>query len=146
MTFHVEVNFLDPRLPDRFWSKCIPEPNSGCWLWFGALLPDDYGSVFFDRRTRRAHCVAYTSLVGVVPVGLELDHRCRTRSCCNPAHLEPVTKRVNILRGVGLGARNARKTHCPRGHVYDRFPSGKRRCSTCDNAHAARQLQQRRAP
>jgi hypothetical protein len=31
------VEFLDPRLPDRFWSKCMPEPNSGCWLWLGAV-------------------------------------------------------------------------------------------------------------
>jgi hypothetical protein len=31
------MNFGDPRLPDRFWVKVIPEPNSGCWLWFAAI-------------------------------------------------------------------------------------------------------------
>ena len=22
---------------DRFYSKCIPEPNTGCWIWIGGM-------------------------------------------------------------------------------------------------------------
>jgi len=33
------------------------------------------------------------------------------RRCVNPDHLEPVTRRENILRGQSLMAHNARKTH-----------------------------------
>jgi hypothetical protein len=51
-----------------------------------------------------------------VPRGLVLDHLCRVRNCVNPKHLEPVIERINFLRGVGASARNAKKTHCVRGH------------------------------
>jgi HNH endonuclease len=46
-----------------------------------------------------AHRAAYIELVGPVPDGLQLDHLCRNRPCCNPAHLEPVTQDENMKRG-----------------------------------------------
>ncbi len=121
------MSFLDPRLPARFWRKCIPEPNSGCWLWLGNANQNGYGRVSMSRGTRGrggkttmvcAHRLAYERLVGPVPTGLELDHLCRNRGCCNPLHLEPVTHRVNSLRGTSAAAINAVKTHCPKGHEY----------------------------
>lgn len=111
------MNFLDSRLPERFWSKCTPEPNSGCWLWLAFVHHDGYGRFRFSSRMAVAHRVAYAALVGEVPSGLQLDHLCRERSCCNPAHLEPVTQQVNILRG-DAGAHERLKTHCPHGHEY----------------------------
>lgn len=64
------------------------------------------------NSTRKAHVVAYELWFGPVPAGLELDHLCRNVACCNPAHLEAVTRSVNIRRGecghggfkVGVGA------------------------------------------
>lgn len=44
---------------------------------------------------------------------------CRNRACVRPSHLEPVTGKVNSLRGLGAGALNARKTHCVNGHPFD---------------------------
>lgn len=38
-------------------------------------------------------------LFGPVPAPLEIDHLCRNPACCNPAHLEAVTRSVNALRG-----------------------------------------------
>jgi hypothetical protein len=54
----------------------------------------------------------------------------------NPGHMEPVTPGENCLRGVGLPARNARKTHCKRGHSLDeaniyRNVDGARVCRVC---------------
>ena len=66
----------------------------------------------------RAHKVVWERLRGPVPDGLVLDHLCRNRACVNPDHLEPVTQRVNSLRGVGAAAQQARKTHCKYGHEY----------------------------
>jgi hypothetical protein len=68
---------------------------------------------------------------------LQIDHLCRVRHCVNPAHLEPVTPRVNARRGFGASGRNARKTHCPAGHPYAgdnlyRYPiTGDRHCRAC---------------
>ena len=71
------------------------------------------------RKMIQAHRVAYELVKGKIPAGLELDHLCRNRICCNPAHLEAVTGRENSLRGVSPWAKNACATHCPRGHPYD---------------------------
>lgn len=138
------MNFLDERLPTRFWSKCTPEPNSGCWLWTGAGSQGDTGYGRFmvggrDGRLRLAHRYAYEVLVGGTP--LQLDHLCRTRRCVNPAHLEPVTCRENILRGAGLAALNAKKNFCVNGHAFDETntrvtKTGGRACRACARALA----------
>lgn len=84
-----------------------------------------------------SHRYSYEELIGPVPTGLTLDHLCRNRACVNPSHLEPVTHRVNILRGESPSAKNAVKTHCPAGHrlagehLYIRPATGVRACYTC---------------
>lgn len=118
------INFGDERLPERFWSKVLPEPNSGCWLWTSAI---SHGYGVLGRGTRLegnvfAHRLSFETLVSVVPSHLELDHLCRVRCCVNPAHLEPVTHAENIRRGMAptsVAARHASMTHCPAGHPYD---------------------------
>jgi hypothetical protein len=65
-----------------------------------------------------AHRYGYELQVGSVPDGLTLDHLCRNRACVRASHLEPVTSKVNILRGEGLAAKNAAKTHCDNGHLF----------------------------
>lgn len=125
--------FGDPRLPKRFWDKVDPEPNSGCWLW-KASLSNGYGRYMIrpSKKSSRAYRVAYEVLVGPVPQGMELDHLCRVRCCCNPSHLEAVTHRENVLRGAGTSAECARKTHCDNGHPLDWVrPDGRRACRRC---------------
>jgi hypothetical protein len=87
-------------------------------------------------RNTSAHRVIYELLVGPIPAGLTIDHLCRNRACVNPAHMEPVTLRENILRSPSSAtAVNARRTQCPRGHEYDRISArGYRSCSTCVRA------------
>jgi hypothetical protein len=110
--------------PDRFWAKVdtngpIPAhlPDLGrCWDWIGSLSPKGYGQYKLDGRTRQAHVVAYEIVVGVVPIGKQLDHLCRNRRCVRPDHTEPVTSRENTLRGKTIPARFAAATTCKRGH------------------------------
>ena len=117
------TTFGDPRLPARFWAK-VHVLDDGCWEWTGVTTHDGYGQFGVGSRhddTDRkvyVHRWAYESLVGPIPSPLSLDHLCRNRACANPSHLEPVTIRENILRGNGLAARQARRTHCPYGHEY----------------------------
>lgn len=106
-----------------------------CWKWTSSLM-HGYGRFRLAGVKIRAHRFAYVTSVGPIPDGLVLDHLCRTRSCVNPAHLEPVTIGENVMRGQTIGARNAVKTHCPAGHPYvgDNLyvmPSGKRVCRQC---------------
>jgi len=121
---------------DSFWPRV--DKTDGCWLWKGSLSTLGYARWRLDGRQQGAHRIAYEALVGPVPEGLELDHLCRVRHCVNPAHLEPVTHRDNVLRGTSFIAENAAKTHCPQGHEYTpentyRIPSDptRRYCRAC---------------
>ncbi len=110
-------------LARRFTAKYVvefdrvhPTLHSPCWNWFAARS-DGYGTYCVAGVMVKAHRHAYEALRGPVPAGLELDHLCRNRACVNPDHLEPVSKRENVLRGEGPTAINARKTHCAKaGH------------------------------
>ena len=119
---------------ERFMAKVSEQPN-GCWLWQGAKSHGGYGSLWFEGRRVGAHRVAYQLLRGAIPAGLTIDHLCRTVACVNPAHLEPVTMRENLLRGNGLPGTEARQTHCLRGHPLSgpnlRVRGGKRFCHQC---------------
>lgn len=83
---------------ERFWSKVVRDDDGlYCWPWI-ASTAHGYGQINRDGRPRMAHRVAYELLVGPIPEGLDLDHLCSTPRCCNPSHLEPVTRGVNVSR------------------------------------------------
>lgn len=71
----------------RFESKFTPEPNSGCWLWYGSLRSDGYGQFRAGNKLRKAHRVAYEAYRGPIPDGLHVLHRCDVRACVSPFHL-----------------------------------------------------------
>lgn len=110
-----------------------------CWVWTGAVW-GKYGTARIGVKAYAAHKLAYTYWIGAVPPGKQLDHLCRNTLCVNPKHLEPVTPKENVLRGESLSAKNARKTHCKRGHKLDDAntymrPDGTRGCRNCINAN-----------
>lgn len=108
-------------------------PHSGCWNWIGSCGGRGYGKIKVAGRTRQAHLVLWELLNGTVQAGLELDHLCRNKRCVNPAHLEPVTHRVNMLRSAAFAAR-ALSPVCSKGHLLDGVrsrASGGRYCKTC---------------
>ncbi|MGO2411623.1 HNH endonuclease signature motif containing protein [Glutamicibacter arilaitensis] len=120
----------------RDWSK-VTQSESGCWLWTGSLHRG-YGRIQNGSVIELAHRHFYRLIVGKIPEGLQIDHLCRVRNCVNPAHLEPVPQKVNVLRGVGISAENKRKTHCLRGHPFEGGnlgidSHGDRFCKTCKN-------------
>src|SRR5271166_3891905 len=88
-----------------FWSKVERADNSQCWQWRGFINHGGYG--LYGKFNRRAHRLAYRFLVGRIPKGLTIDHLCRNRACVNPAHMEPVTRGENVMRGTGLAPTNA---------------------------------------
>jgi len=115
-----ERNYNMAHTPGTFWERVDKSAGpDGCWEWDGRKNIGGYGMVHWKGKRPVVHRVAYELLVGPIPDGLTLDHLCRNPGCCNPAHLEPVTMRENILRGTQIAAQNAAKTHCKRGHPFD---------------------------
>lgn len=114
----------------RILERVVVDETTGCWIWQKALGGGGYGQFGIGDTVRYAHRFAYELWVGPIPAGMTIDHLCHSndptcpggecvhRRCCNPAHLEVVTRGENVLRGVGFAAVNARKTHCPQGHEY----------------------------
>lgn len=124
--------------------QCV-ETETDCWQFTGYCPPHGYGQV---GQNLAVHRIVWEHFRGPIPDGLQLDHLCRNRPCCNPDHLEPVTSRVNVLRGVGFGATNAAKTHCDHGHeltpdnVYARPDRFGRLCRICRRDVGLRRVEQ----
>lgn len=108
-------------LAERFEAKYIPEPNSGCWLWTGALNSDGYGGIgeSHTRRVLTAQRAAWQLYRGEIPNGMHVLHRCDVRCCVNPDHLFLGTHQENIadckakgraVRAVGEKQHNAKLT------------------------------------
>lgn len=127
----------------------LPSESDACWEWIGAGARVGLGyGVFWDgeqRVMKMAYRYGYERFIGPIPEGMHMDHLCRNPRCVNPMHVEAVTPKLNVLRGLSPMANHARKTHCPQGHPLtlqrtDRNGSG-RRCRPCE-----REREKRRPP
>lgn len=125
---------------ERFWEKVErpADPSDTCLLWTACCSKYGYGSFKAGGKMVSAHRWSYEYHVGKIPDGLVIDHLCRVRNCVNPDHLEVVTNRENVLRGLGVSAVNARKVKCNQGHsfndknTYVNPNTGERKCRTCE--------------
>lgn len=130
-----------------FWGRV--DKTDDCWNWTGGITGRGYGAFYVDGAQRPAHRHALEMAMGAsVPTDLDVDHLCRNRRCVRPEHLEPVTRRENLLRSpITLTSQKAAQTHCVHGHEFTdantaHRKNGTRACRTCqrdrDRAFKAR--------
>lgn len=150
MTYTVPIAPLTETQTINFWAKV--DPTGFCWNWMAGVCEWGYGQFNVNRTGKKlqAHRISYTTLVGPIPEGLELDHLCRNTSCVNPDHLEPVTRGENQRRIPAL-IRPGHKHgwlpswvtsgknitgYCKHGHEYTEantytYKDGRTDCRTC---------------
>lgn len=132
------VTYVKALIADRLESKIVKDKITKCWTWkaaTGGKGKHIYGIMLnpISGKMEGAHRISYETYVSRIPSGLEIDHLCRNTLCINPEHLEPVTRSVNLRRGINHG-RDA--THCKRGHPLsgdniEFKKNGTRRCLAC---------------
>lgn len=99
----MSLDHSDPRLrqrAERLARTKVTRDSTGCWIWQGAKTKEGYGTIGIivdGRRTNTSvHRLFYAAYVDDIPRGESVHHRCGTRACVNPEHLEPISQRENM--------------------------------------------------
>lgn len=137
------------RIPDEkyaaHWIAAVKKrckiDSNGCWLWTGYKSEKGYGQRSWRCRQMSVHRGMYIAVHGVkLTTEQVVCHTCDVRNCCNPDHLWLGTAADNVLDSAKKKRhRNARKTHCKRGHPLtgDNLwicSQGLRHCKACARA------------
>ena len=125
---------------EQFNKYVMPVTECGCWIWLGYVSENGYGRFCprYGMTPLYAHRVSYELYKKKIPEGFVLDHVCRIRCCVNPDHLEIVTQKENLARGIGTsGESYSMRDSCKNGHSFSggRFylRSRTRICLICDS-------------
>lgn len=137
----------DPIIEYRKVPCDIPGVKGHCHEWTRAKSGGErsgYGNLWLNGRSVKSHRYIWEKANGPIPSGLEIDHRCKNKACCNINHLRLVTHKVNCSpenRPMPI------KTSCPKGHEYTTentyYYKGKRACITCRKLAARRYYNKR---
>jgi hypothetical protein len=80
-----------------FFSKIIPIPECGCWIWEGGCSSGGYGMATYYKKRDLAQRISWIIHNGPIPQGMNVLHRCDTPPCVNPHHLFLGTDMDNVL-------------------------------------------------
>lgn len=101
-------------LRERFESKFIPVPESGCWLWLGALNGNGYAMMKNERGVNEhGHRIAFRLYRGPIPAGEHVLHGCDVRPCVNPWHTHPGSHQQNMAERNARERQSRGETHGP---------------------------------
>lgn len=128
-------------ISEAFYAKIMGrvDRSGGCWI--SDWCPSNrYSTIWWGGRNALVHRLIYEWHKGLIPDGMEVDHLCRNKRCCNPAHLEVVTRHENLRRHHEDDMGNVYRpgAYCDRGHPRAKkvtLKSGERRCQVCQNAY-----------
>lgn len=89
----------------RFFDHIEIDPETGCWNWTRFIHPKTrhgmMGIKYHDRAIMTyVHRVSYMLHIGD-PKDMDVTHRCHNPRCCNPEHLEAMTRSEASKRKKG---------------------------------------------
>lgn len=89
--------------------------HSACWPWVGRRNRQGYGELRFAGQMRKVPPLLYRTLIGPIPNGKRVRHRCWNNWCANPEHLFLGTfqeiARAREAMGRGGGKKRAGERH-----------------------------------
>ena len=65
----------------------VPLQKGACWEWTGNCPDGRYGHFSIDGEPVKAHRWIYEQLIGEIPDGLLIRHKCDNPKCVCPTHL-----------------------------------------------------------
>ena len=93
--------------------RYVDKQDGGCWLWTRGKNAKGYGIMSGGLVHRKV----YEHLVGAIPDGMYLLHKCDVRHCCNPDHLYPGTQKDN-MRDMLERKRTGNRRGQPKGDAH----------------------------
>jgi hypothetical protein len=80
----------------------IQPDEHGCWPWDAYINAQGYGFGWHEPtsyyRKVLIHRFMYETLVGPIPYGYQVHHRCHHKPCWHPLHIEAVTPKEHTAR------------------------------------------------
>lgn len=110
-----------------------------CWLWMYGTDRHGYGIVRWRGKYHKAHRVSYSLFVCQEILSqpkVVLDHireLCKSKSCVNPDHLDPVTNAENASRAQRNGDLCRNGIHVMDGYNKMARVNGSIGCRACYN-------------
>lgn len=120
-------------MTDRFWVKVDVQGQDDCWPWTASTQPSGYGQMRWAGKICLAHRLAWSLVNGPIPDGMQVNHRCHNKLCCNTAHMELLSIEAHGLDSaiIAWGTLGDEST-CRRGHTGYRRKYGKKwACLMC---------------
>ncbi len=115
----------------------IPLDLGACWTWQGNKPDGKYGHFSLGAKTVKAHRWLYETVIGPIPTGLVVRHKCDNPPCVNPMHLQIGTHSDNqkdkFLRGRGADRRGEKH---PLARLTAEQVKDIRRMADCGHTHA----------
>lgn len=102
------------KVEEKLWDNIdTSKGDNACWEWQGTRNSGGYGTLSGNENGLLAHRVAYEILVGEIPKGMFVCHKCDNPPCCNPSHLFLGTPKDNIRDMIDKGR------HGDQLNIYD---------------------------
>lgn len=78
-----------PVVRRRFWENVVK--TDSCWYWTGPIVDHGYGQYSITGVHIMAHRYAWEAEVGEIPYRYQIHHKCGTKNCVRPSHLESLS-------------------------------------------------------